>query len=91
MSIQTVNAVYVRHGVIEDNGFYWAKVGTLSEEVQSKKGFQGQQFIEYAVDSDHAKSLAQQLDGKLPATIDFDIGIKVEKGKPVMVLSGIAD
>jgi|TARA_R110000744_G_C19367798_1_gene562104 hypothetical protein len=91
MSIQTLNAVYVRHGVIEENDFYWAKVGTLSEDVQSKKGFQGQQFIEYSVDSESARRLAQQLDGKLPASIDFDIAIKVEKGKPVMVLSGIAD
>lgn len=91
MSIQTLNAVYVRHGVIEDNGFYWAKVGTLSEEIQSKKGFQGQQFVEYSVDSDSAKSLAQKLDGQLPAALDFEISIKVEKGKPVMVLSGIKE
>ena len=90
MSIQSLNAVYVRHGVIEENGFYWAKVGTLSDEVQSKKGFQGQQFIEYAVDAENAKSLANQLDGKLPAMLDFDIAIKVEKGKPVMVLAGIS-
>ena len=91
MSIQTLNAVYVRHGVIEDNNFHWAKVGTLSEEVHTKDGFQGQQFVEYSVDSENAKSLASRLHGKLPATLDFDIAIKVEKGKPVMVLSGISE
>ena len=76
MSIQTLNAVYVRHGVIEDNNFHWAKVGTLSEEVHTKEGFQGQQFVEYSVDSENAKALASRLHGKLPATLDFDIAIK---------------
>lgn len=90
MPKQTLNAVYLRHGIIEENNFAWAKVGTLSDEIQDKNGFQGQQFIEYAVDADNAKSLAKQLHGQLPAAIDFEIAIKVEKGKPVMVLSGIA-
>ena len=91
MSIQTLNAVYIRHGIIEENQFPWAKVGTLSAEVSEKQGFQGQQFIEYSVDSENALKLARHLHGKLPAQIDFEINIKVEKGKPVMVLSGIAE
>ena len=91
MSIQTLHAVSVRHGTIEDNGLNWAKVGTLSEEVQDKQGFQGQQFVEYSVDSSKAKVLATKLNGKLPASLDFKIGIKIEKGKPMMVLEDLAE
>ena len=89
MSALTLNAVSVRHGQIED-GPYWAKIGILDEEVQDKKNFSGQQFIEYPVDGEVAKTVAMDTSRKVPGELQFKTGIKVVSGKPMMVITGLA-
>lgn len=85
MSLLTVNAINMRHGQIED-GPYWLKIGTLSEEIDKRNGFEGQQFIEFPVDAENAKRLATSLKGQLPASLDCTTGIKMVSGKPMMVI-----
>ena len=88
MSVLALNAINIRHGQIED-GPYWAKIGTVTEEVEERNGFQGQQFIEFPIDSQVSKKLAHQIQGLLPASLEFTTGIKVQAGKPTMVITGL--
>ena len=89
MSVLTLDVRNFRHGQIED-GPYWAKVGTLSEEITQNQGFEGQQFIEYPVDVNVSKKIAQELKGIVPGEIQFQTGVRVQGGKPVMMIVGLA-
>ena len=89
MSKTTLNVLNVAHGQIED-GPYWAKIQTLSDELESRRGFHGQQVITFSVDGENAKKVAEAVTQVAPSPVDFLTSLRVTGGKPVMIISGLA-
>jgi len=85
------NLINMRFGVIEDNGLAWCKLGTLSDEIENDSNFSGQRFIEFSVDSSSASRVSSSLRGKIPCEVDLITSVRVKKGVPTMVVTGIAE
>lgn len=83
-----LHALSVRHGQIED-GPYWCKLNTLNDEVITRKGFHGQEVVEYSVETSHAKEFADKVSALCPGPVSCDAVVMTQGGKPVIKLLSV--
>jgi hypothetical protein len=83
-----LNAISVRHGQIDD-GPYWCKINTLSDEITDTDSFTGQATVEYSVSAESAKMIAKEAAKILPAPIFATCQIMQKSGKPDIRITSI--
>lgn len=86
-----VTVLNLRHGIMQDEGkepLYWAKVGILNNELESREGFIGVSPAELRIDTSDQNALSKRLEAdvkagkiKLPGVLSLICETAIKKGE----------
>lgn len=87
----TVNAIKLQFGQIEDNGFEWANLQYLSDEIKKTETSVGQEVAKVKVDSKDSNKLAKLslINDLVPGFVNLTLQASERSGKMEMVIVDI--